>query len=80
MACSVEEAPRCRAEAEVVVVVEDPGHCYGEVGAVEEKQHGRQHTTNNTLYGPTTWEAKLIVMTTRGALRANDIHHLALGA
>lgn len=43
------------------------------------EQHVCQHTTSDTRYRPTTWEAKLIVMTTQCALRANDIHHLALG-
>lgn len=42
-------------------------------------------TTHLSTYGTTvisidqtTWEAKLSVMTTQCALRANDIHHLAL--
>lgn len=45
----------------------NPGQRYEEVSAVEEKQHVCQHTTNVTLYWPTTWEARLFVMTTRCA-------------
>lgn len=46
---------------------------------------GGRKTTHLSTYGTTvisidqtTWEAKLSIMTTQCALRANDIHHLAL--